>query len=36
MANFVAKTDPDTSLIDDLERDHRTAWVAVTNREGLG
>jgi predicted RNA-binding protein with PUA-like domain len=31
MAYFLAKTDPDTYSIDDLERDRKTLWDGVTN-----
>ena len=35
MAYFLAKTDPDTYSIDDLERDNRTAWDGVTNPQAV-
>lgn len=35
MNYFLAKTDPDTYSIDDLERDHRTAWDGVTNPQAV-
>ncbi len=35
MPYFLAKTDPDTYSIDDLERDHRTAWDGVTNPQAV-
>jgi predicted RNA-binding protein with PUA-like domain len=35
MAYFLAKTDPDTYSIDDLERDHRTAWDGVANPQAV-
>ena len=35
MAWFLAKTDPDTYSIDDLERDRRTAWDGVTNPQAV-
>ena len=35
MNYFLAKTDPDTYTIDDLEREHRTAWDGVTNPQAV-
>ena len=35
MNYFLAKTDPDTYSIDDLEREHRTAWDGVTNFQAV-
>src|SRR5579872_785449 len=35
MAYFLAKTDPETYSIDDLERDRRTAWDGVTNPQAV-
>src|SRR5579885_2558816 len=35
MAYFVAKTDPDTYSIDDLERERRTVWDGVTNAQAV-
>jgi predicted RNA-binding protein with PUA-like domain len=35
MNYFLAKTDPDTYSIDDLERDHRTTWDGVTNAQAV-
>jgi predicted RNA-binding protein with PUA-like domain len=35
MNYFLAKTDPETYSIDDLERDHRTAWDGVTNAQAV-
>src|SRR5579885_500237 len=35
MAYFVAKTDPDTYSIDDLERERRTVWDGVTNPQAV-
>ena len=35
VAYFLAKTDPDTYSIDDLERDGRTAWDGVTNPQAV-
>ena len=35
MSYFLAKTDPETYSIDDLERDHRTAWDGVTNPQAV-
>jgi len=32
---FLAKTDPETYSLDDLERDHRTAWDGVTNAQAV-
>jgi predicted RNA-binding protein with PUA-like domain len=32
---FLAKTDPETYSIDDLERDKRTAWDGVTNPQAV-
>ncbi len=32
---FLAKTDPDTYSIDDLERDKRTVWDGVTNAQAV-
>ena len=35
MNYFLAKTDPETYSIDDLEREHRTAWDGVTNPQAV-
>jgi predicted RNA-binding protein with PUA-like domain len=35
MAYFLAKTDPETYSIDDLERDHKTTWDGVTNPQAV-
>jgi predicted RNA-binding protein with PUA-like domain len=35
MNYFLAKTDPETYSIDDLERDGRTAWDGVTNPQAV-
>jgi predicted RNA-binding protein with PUA-like domain len=35
MNYFLAKTDPDTYTIDDLERDKKTAWDGVTNAQAV-
>ncbi|HEY2014238.1 MAG TPA: EVE domain-containing protein [Bryobacteraceae bacterium] len=35
MKYFLAKTDPDTYSIDDLERDKKTAWDGVTNPQAV-
>jgi predicted RNA-binding protein with PUA-like domain len=35
MNHFLAKTDPETYSIDDLERDQRTAWDGVTNAQAV-
>lgn len=35
MAYFLAKTDPDTYTIDQLEKDKRTAWDGVTNAQAV-
>jgi len=35
MNYFLAKTDPDTYSIDDLEREHRTAWDGVANAQAV-
>ena len=35
MSYFLAKTDPETYSIDDLERDRRTAWDGVTNPQAV-
>src|ERR1041385_2684244 len=35
MSYFLAKTDPDTYSIDDLEREKRTAWDGVTNPQAV-
>lgn len=35
MNYFLAKTDPDTYSIDDLERDRRTVWDGVTNAQAV-
>jgi predicted RNA-binding protein with PUA-like domain len=35
MNYFLAKTDPDTYSVDDLERDRRTAWDGVTNPQAV-
>lgn len=32
---FLAKTDPDTYTVEDLERDGRTAWDGVTNPQAV-
>lgn len=32
---FLAKTDPDTYSIDDLEREHKTSWDGVTNPQAV-
>ncbi len=36
MNYFLAKTDQDTYSIDDLEREHKTAWDGVTNPQAVG
>jgi predicted RNA-binding protein with PUA-like domain len=36
MTYFLAKTDPDTYSIDDLERDKKTSWDGVTNPQAVG
>ncbi len=36
MAYFLAKTEPGTYSIDDLERDHKTTWDGVTNPQAVG
>jgi len=35
MAYFLAKTDPETYSIDDLEREERTVWDGVTNPQAV-
>jgi predicted RNA-binding protein with PUA-like domain len=35
MNYFLAKTDPDTYTIDDLERDKKTVWDGVTNPQAV-
>jgi predicted RNA-binding protein with PUA-like domain len=35
MSYFLAKTDPETYSIDDLERDGRTTWDGVTNPQAV-
>src|SRR5689334_9917981 len=35
MAYFLAKTDPETYSIDDLEREKRTTWDGVTNPQAV-
>jgi predicted RNA-binding protein with PUA-like domain len=35
MAFFLAKTDPETYSIDNLERDHKTVWDGVTNPQAV-
>jgi predicted RNA-binding protein with PUA-like domain len=35
MNYFLAKTDPETYSIDDLERDQRTTWDGVTNAQAV-
>src|SRR5579862_6415165 len=35
MNYFLAKTDPDTYSIDDLEREQRTVWDGVTNAQAV-
>jgi len=35
MSYFLAKTDPETYSIDDLEREGRTAWDGVTNAQAV-
>ena len=35
MPYFLAKTEPSTYSIDDLERDHRTSWDGVTNAQAV-
>ncbi len=35
MSWFLAKTDPDTYSIDDLEREQRTVWDGVTNAQAV-
>ncbi len=35
MNYFLAKTEPGTYSIDDLERDHRTTWDGVTNPQAV-
>jgi len=35
MSYFLAKTDPGTYSIDDLEREHNTAWDGVTNPQAV-
>jgi predicted RNA-binding protein with PUA-like domain len=35
MSYFLAKTGPDTYSIDDLEREHKTAWDGVTNPQAV-
>ena len=36
MSYFLAKTDPDTYSIDDLEREKRTVWDGVSNPQAVG
>src|SRR5579862_593444 len=35
MAYFLAKTDPETYSVDDLERDKRTSWDGVNNPQAV-
>jgi predicted RNA-binding protein with PUA-like domain len=35
MRYFLAKTDPGTYSVDDLERDHKTTWDGVTNPQAV-
>jgi predicted RNA-binding protein with PUA-like domain len=35
MKYYLAKTDPETYSIDDLEREHRTVWDGVKNPQAL-
>lgn len=35
MSYFLAKSEPTTYSIDDLERDHKTAWDGVTNPQAV-
>src|SRR5579884_3501231 len=35
MKYFLAKTDPETYSIDDLEREHKTIWDGVTNPQAV-
>ncbi|MGH9559745.1 MAG: EVE domain-containing protein [Bryobacteraceae bacterium] len=35
MSYFLAKTDPDTYSIDNLEREHKTVWDGVTNAQAV-
>ncbi|SRR5579871_4308381 len=35
MNYFLAKTDPDTYSVDDLEKEHRTTWDGVTNPQAV-
>lgn len=35
MNYFLAKTDPETYSIDDLQRDHKTVWDGVTNPQAV-
>ena len=35
MSYFLAKTDPDTYSIDQLEREHKTVWDGVTNPQAV-
>jgi predicted RNA-binding protein with PUA-like domain len=35
MNYFLAKTDPETYSIDDLEREHKTVWDGVTNPQAV-
>lgn len=35
MKYYLAKTDPETYSIDQLEKDHRTAWDGVTNPQAV-
>ena len=35
MAHFLAKTDPETYSLEDLERDQRTVWDGVTNPQAV-
>ncbi len=36
MSYFLAKTDPDTYSIDDLEREKKTVWDGVSNPQAIG
>ena len=36
MSYFLAKTDPDTYSIDNLEREKKTTWDGVTNPQAVG
>src|SRR5437764_10921728 len=35
MTYYLAKTDPETYSVDDLEREHRTVWDGVKNAQAL-